>query len=413
MIAEILSVGTELLLGEVTDTNAAFLSRQLSEMGIDVFFRETVGDNADRLEETIRRALGHADLVLITGGLGPTMDDITRECTAHVLGLELAEDKPSADAIRGRYDSQKMEIPSHALKQAYVPEGSTVFFNTRGTAPGSATEKGGKTVIVLPGPPHEMQEMFLRSVRPYLRERSAETIHSRVLRVFGIGEPSLEDRIADILKEQTNPMVGIYVGFGEIRIRISAKSASEEEAERMIGPVADELYRRLGTLIYAEGDTSMEACVADMLIKSGRTVSFAESCTGGMIASSLVAFPGISAALTESHVTYSNEAKMRTLGVRKETLEAYGAVSAQTAEEMAAGLRERSGADMALSVTGIAGPDGGTPEKPVGTVWMGFCDENGVTSTCFLFGGDRNRVRRMTMLNALNRIRCALIGKDR
>ena len=413
MKAEILSVGTEILLGDIVDTNAQFLARRLSEMGIDVYFESTVGDNPARLLETFRLALSRADIVLVTGGLGPTMDDLTCACAAQSLGLSLREDERAAREIRARYEKTGQRMPPNALKQALVPENAAVFYNTCGTAPGCAMQKDGKVIVTMPGPPHEMREMFLKSVRPYLKNLpGAATIHSRVLRTFGIGEPALEEKLRDLLTTQTNPTIGIYVGFGQAHVRISAKAASEKEADALIDPVAREIYARLGDLVYAEGETDLDECVARLLMKKKKTIALAESCTGGMIASSLVAFPGISECLLESHVTYSNAAKMRVLGVKEETLVRHGAVSHETAREMAAGLRRESGADMTLSVTGIAGPGGGTREKPVGLVYIGFCDETGVTSREYIFDGERARVRQLSMLNALDTIRRALMKTE-
>ncbi len=412
MTAEILSVGTELLLGDIVDTNAQFLSRELSMLGIDVYYKTSVGDNPARLMQALDLALSRADIVITTGGLGPTMDDITRECVAQCFGLAMVRDECAASRIVSRYEKTGTSMPPHALKQAYVPCGATVFENECGTAPGCAVERDGKVIIVLPGPPHEMRTMFTQRVRPYLRASGAGTIYSRVLRIFGIGEPALEEKIRDMLVSQTNPTIGIYVGFAEARIRISAKAADEAHAKQLIEPVAQELYDRLGQRIYAEGDTTLEEETARLLMQKGRTLALAESCTGGMIASSLVAFAGISQCLMESHVTYSNAAKMRVLGVQEETLARFGAVSHQTACEMAQGLRARSGTDYALSVTGIAGPDGGTPDKPVGLVYIGFCDKKGVTSRQYIFDGERARVRRLSTLHALDTLRRALIEAE-
>ncbi|MBP3371251.1 MAG: competence/damage-inducible protein A [Clostridia bacterium] len=408
MIAEILSVGTELLLGDIVDTNSQYLSQKLSAMGIDVYYRSCVGDNKLRMMDTLHLALSRSDIVLITGGLGPTMDDITRECVAEAFDLPMEQDVIAAEMIRARYSKTGKQMPDNALKQAYVPQGSVVFQNSCGTAPGSATQKGDKTIIVMPGPPHEMHAMFEESVQPYLLHEDMETIHSRTLRIFGVGEPVLEEKIRDLLIVQTNPTIGIYVGFGEARIRISAKAKNADEAEALIAPVADALYAKLGDLIYGEGETTMAEVVANLLIDKNKTVATAESCTGGMIASALVGVPGVSQSFMEGHVTYSNEAKMRILGVKDETLAAHGAVSTQTACEMAEGLKRISGADYALSVTGIAGPGGGTPEKPVGLVYIGFCDENGPVASKYLFDGERQRVRQLSMLNALNQLRLAL-----
>ncbi|MGI6005824.1 MAG: competence/damage-inducible protein A [Christensenellales bacterium] len=410
MKAELIAVGTELLLGNIVNTNAQYLSRQLSDMGIDVYFQTTVGDNEQRLLDCLSLSLSRADLVILTGGLGPTMDDLTKETVARHFGLEMKLHQPSYDHINNFFIRQGRQMTQNNKKQAFFPEGSIVMSNSRGTAPGCIVERGGKSVVILPGPPYEMQAMFEKHVRGYLRSKSADAMTTHMLRVFGIGESALEDQIRDLLLSQSNPTIALYAGFGEVKIRITVKCGRDEDPMAYIAPLEDELRSRLGDAIYAIGDKELHQVVAEMLMESGRTIALAESCTGGLIASSLVDTPGISGSLMEAHVTYSNASKVRTLGVSEETLDKYGAVSEQTAVEMARGLLERSGADITLSVTGVAGPGGGTEEKPVGLVYLALCRKDGDTLTkCIRQVGTRTRVRNMAKLHALDMIRRALL----
>nr|WP_122011575.1 competence/damage-inducible protein A [Maliibacterium massiliense] len=409
MKAEIIAVGTEILLGNIVNTNAQFLSQQLSDIGIDVYFQSVVGDNVGRLEEQLKLSLARADLVITTGGLGPTMDDLTKETVADYFHLPMQLHQESLDKIQTFFKQLGCSMTKNNVKQAYFPQGCIIMSNERGTAPGCIVEQEGKTVIVLPGPPYEMKGMFRTHVLPYLKAKSDFKMESRMLRVFGIGESALEDQIHDLLDAQTNPTIALYAGFGEVKIRLTAKCGRDADAAALFAPVEAALRARLGDAIYTVGDASLSEVTARMLIDSGKTIALAESCTGGLIAAALIDTPGISASLLESHVTYSNAAKMRVLGVAQATLDAHGAVSEQTAREMAQGLLAASGADLSLSVTGIAGPDGGMPEKPVGLVYLALCDTHGVCEIKRLQQtGNRSRIRNSAKLNALNMIRLYL-----
>ena len=410
MLAEILSVGTELLMGQIANTDAQYISRRLSELGVNIYRQVTVGDNPERVKEAIRTALSRADIVITTGGLGPTEDDLTKEMVAEVFGLEMELHQPSLDALEGYMNRIGRQMTQNNFKQAYFPVGSYVMENLRGTAPGCIVEKDGKAVAVLPGPPRELTDMFDRQLAPWLARRSGRHIESKFLRIFGVGESMVETKLKDLF-HGTNPTLALYCGAGEVQARISAQVEQGGDAQALIAPMEAEIRIRLGDAVYAEGlENSMAHTVYEMLERRGQTVSFAESCTGGMLAAAIVDNPGASGVLMESHVTYSNEAKHRLLGVSEATLAAHGAVSAQCAEEMAAGVRRISGADWGVSVTGIAGPDGGTEEKPVGTVFVGIAGPSGVQAHELHLRGDRAWVRTLSTANALNLLRMAMLN---
>lgn len=410
MNAEIVSVGTELLLGQIANTDAQFLSKELSALGINMYYHHTVGDNPGRLRQVIRLALGRSDLIITTGGIGPTLDDLTKETVAEELGLEMVEDKASVQQMKDMFRQiGRREITENNFRQCWFPKGSTVLPNRRGTAPGCAIEHNGKTVIILPGPPSELQDMYKQQVLPYLQKKTGEVIHSKVLRIFGVGESKLETELMDLFREQTNPTIASYAGNGEVTLRLTTKLPLGEDPEPVFAPMEKIIYERLGDAIYGTGEKTLPAVVLDMLKERGKTLAVAESCTGGMIAASIVDNPGASVCFMEGIVTYSNESKMKRLGVKAETLEKYGAVSVQTAKEMAAGARITAGTDYAVSTTGVAGPGGGTAEKPVGLVCIGVADENGAEAYEFNLGTRRDRIRMMACLNALNLLRKKLL----
>lgn len=412
MVAEILCVGTELLLGQVLNTDAQFLSRKLSEMGIELYRIETVGDNPGRVREAIRSALERCDMLITTGGLGPTEDDLTKEMVAEELGLELVEDEASMDKLREMYAAWGRPMPENNVKQAYFPRGAHILKNARGTAPGCAVEKDGKIVIVLPGPPYELENMFVCEVEPYLNGRLGYRIESRFIRTIGIGESDLEMRLRDMIDAQDSVTIATYCSMGEAQVRLTVKCPQDEDPARWLDPVQARICERLGDKVYAIGETDMPQVVVGLLKRAGRTLALAESCTGGKVADWLVDVPGVSEVLVEGHVTYSNVSKHRTLGVSADTLEKYGAVSEQTAREMAEGLHARSGADYCLSITGIAGPGGGSPEKPVGLVYVGLRTPVGVEVMRLNLTGDRHRVRTLSALRALDMLRRALVSAD-
>ena len=408
MIAEILSVGTELLMGQIANTDAQSISRRLSELGITIYRQVTVGDNPARVKEAIRQALTRCDIVITTGGLGPTEDDLTKEMVAEVLNREMALDEESLNRITAYMQRIGREMTRNNLKQAMFPDGAIIMPNQCGTAPGCIVTEGEKTVAVLPGPPHELKDMFDRELAPYLAKRSGVVIESRFLHEFGIGESMLETRLLDLFHTE-NPTLALYCGAGEVMARITARAEDRESAIRLIEPLEEEIRARLGDAVYGLGvDYDLPHAVYDLLRTRGETVCFAESLTGGRIAASVVDCPGASEVLKESYVTYCDAAKARVLGVSEETLEKYTAVSAECAREMAEGARKRSGADWGVSATGYAGPDGGDDAHPVGTVFIGVSGRDGTEAFEFHFTGSRDWVRTLAKSNALNRLRLKL-----
>lgn len=408
MIAEIVSVGTELLMGQIVNTDAQFLARRLAALGITMYRQSTVGDNPGRVKEAVREALSRADLVITTGGLGPTEDDLTKEMVAEALGLPMVRHDEVVEGIRRYFESTGREMTPNNLRQADFPEGARLMPNRKGTAPGCIAEKDGKRVAVLPGPPHELIDMYEQQLEPYLLSLSDQVIASRFLHIVGVGESIVETRLMDLFHWES-PTLALYCAPGEVTARLTVRCGKDVDPAPLLEPLEREIRARLGESVYAEGlDASMPKTVVEMLAARKETVSVAESLTGGMLASRLVDVPGASAVLGESYVTYANEAKERLLGVSGETLRAHGAVSEQCAREMAEGCRRASGADWALATTGIAGPDGGTPEKPVGTVYIACAGRQGVVVKALKLRGDRTRVRSMTCLYAMDLLRVSM-----
>ncbi len=412
MNAEILAVGTEILLGDIVNTNAQYLARELADLGIGVYYQTVVGDNPDRLRDTIYKAFSRADLIITTGGLGPTEDDLTKETGAKYFDKELVLDEKALDDIKEFFEKTGRKMTENNVKQAYVPEGSTVLYNENGTAPGIIMEENGKILIMLPGPPKETIPMFENQVKPFLKSKQEYTLVSRVLRVAGVGESKMETLVKDIIENSENPTVAPYAKDNEAILRITAKAHNEQEAMELIKPVADEIYNRLGDAIYGEGDTNLESVVAELLINKKMTISTSESCTGGLLAGTLIEYPGISSVFMDGVVSYSNESKMYRLGVKEETLEKYGAVSHETAAEMAKGIAETAGTNIGISTTGIAGPGGGSPEKPVGLVYVGICINGNVKTKEMHFAGTREKIRGRAVYGALNWLRKELLNLD-
>ncbi|HOP72921.1 competence/damage-inducible protein A [Thermoclostridium caenicola] len=410
MNAEILAVGTELLMGQIANTNAQYLSRRFAELGIDVYYHSVVGDNPRRLKDALIRALERSDIVITTGGLGPTKDDLTKETIAEALGLPLVVHQESLDYIKAFFSKLNRPMCENNVKQAYLPAGSKVVPNRNGTAPGCIVEQGGKVVIMLPGPPKEMIPMFDETVFPYFEGKTGHIIGSRLVKVFGMGESEVETRLMDLVEQQSNPTIAPYVGYGDISLRVTAKCRNRDEAEALIAPVVEKIRERLGACVYSDSGESMEEVVLKLLSEKGWTLSTAESCTGGMLASRLINIPGASRVFDRGFVTYSNAAKVQELGVSQKTLEAFGAVSRETAEEMATRLVERTKTNAGLAVTGIAGPDGGTPEKPVGLVYVAACLNGRTESLKLNLRGDRERIRTVSCLHALDLLRRMLLG---
>lgn len=409
MRAEIISVGTELLLGQIVDTNAPYLGRALSALGIDVYHRETVGDNSERLADSLREALKKADLIVTIGGLGPTQDDLTKETIAEVLGEKMIPDPESEKTIIEFFKKRNVEIVPSNLKQALITESGAALPNSAGTAPGMLVEKDGKTIIALPGPPHEFIPMVERHVIPLMRKKNGGTvIVSRVLRLAGIGESAAEAKLIDLLGTK-NPTIAPLASSSEVHFRITAKASGEEEARKLISGLENKVRERLGNFIYGTDDENLETAVVRMLTQRGLKLALAESCTGGLLASRITDVPGSSKIFLAGFVAYDNSAKENLLGVPSDTLKKHGAVSPEVAEAMANGAVERTGADIAVGITGIAGPDGGTPEKPVGLVYIGIKTPAGTTSVKNTFGGSRPEIKRRSSQIALNMIRNYLL----
>ncbi len=407
MTVEVISVGTELLMGSIVNTNAQFLAEQCALLGLSMYNQTVVGDNKERLSDAIRTGLGRADILILTGGLGPTEDDLTKETCAEVMGFPLVEDSHTKDRIREFFkNSIYKEIPANNWKQAVVPEGALVLDNDNGTAPGLILEKGEKRAILLPGPPNELIPLFEGQVKPYLQKLRPELIVSQMVKICGVGESQVEDRLLDLIDRQTNPTIATYAKTGEVHVRVTASAPTKEVADKLIRPVVKEIKKRLGTAVYStREEETLEMAVVRLLKKYELTVATAESCTGGLVAGRIVNVPGSSEVFREGFVTYSNKAKRRHLDVSKSTIKKYGAVSKETAREMAVGGAFATDSDLCVAVTGLAGPDGGTEEKPVGLVYMACCMGDKVTVEKYQFKGNRNKIREQSVVRALDLVR--------
>ena len=404
MIAEILAVGTELLMGQTANTNAQYISSRLPDIGASVYYHTVVGDNPGRLKETLMQAIERSDVVILTGGLGPTMDDLTKETVASCLNKKMELHDESLSRIKAYFNKVNREMTQNNIKQAYIPEGAEVFNNNIGTAPGCMVQYNGKAVFMLPGPPHEMKPMFEEYVAPYLLKMSNDHLKSVYIRAFGIGEAELENKLMGLIEKQTNPTIATYVKVGEVTIRVTARYEKGNK-EDILTPVVEAIQSMLGSNIFSLNDEDLEVVALNAARDRGLTLSFAESCTGGGISSYITAIPGASQALLGSAVTYSNSAKTSVLGVSDINLKSYGAVSGQVAEEMALGARKLFGSDIALSVTGVAGPDGGTDEKPIGLVYLAIATDKEVKVKKLNLSGSRERIIRVTCLHAFDTIR--------
>ncbi|MBE6599699.1 MAG: competence/damage-inducible protein A [Ruminococcaceae bacterium] len=403
--AEILCVGTELLLGDIVNTNAAYLSLRLAELGISVYHHTVVGDNPERLKKAFSDALSRSELVLVTGGLGPTCDDLTRETAAELFSMPLELSKDILAQIRGYFSSSGREMTDNNKRQAMVPRGATVLHNDCGTAPGLMLERDGRMMMLMPGVPREMKAMYEKQILPILKERSDRTIVSRNVHLFGIGESAAESILIDMMNEGVNPTVAPYAKEGEVRIRVTAAAENEKAALSMCDETIEKIRAtEVGKYIYGVDVGSLEAAVVKRLKEKKMTLSCAESCTGGLVAKRIVDIPGCSEVFYGSAVTYANSAKESVLGVDAKTLAEHGAVSADTAIEMARGARRIYGTDIAVSITGIAGPGGGTPEKPVGTVYMAISKADGeqVKKLSLSSQRDRDFLRHVATSNALH-----------
>ena len=372
MKTAILTVGTEILFGQIVNTNAAFLSRELNNLVYDVMYHYSVGDNPGRLAELIEFAFRDCDMIITTGGLGPTQDDLTKEVIAQAMGDRLVVSPEALSALKDRYERSGRPMTENNLKQANMPESAQILPNDQGTAPGFWLEKKGKIIVSMPGPPREMTNMFEKEVKPRLISRQDSVIYYKILRTFGLGESKMETVLLPLIDGQTDPTIATYAKEGECSLRIASKRPTKEEAEAAVEDMTARVMDIIGEYVYSTDNEELADVVANMLLDKNITISCAESCTGGLFAGTLINTDGISKVFDRGIVTYSNEAKIKELGVKAETLDTFGAVSPETAAEMAEGIRVKTGTDMAVSVTGIAGPGGGSADKPVGLVYIGI-----------------------------------------
>ena len=411
MNCEILAVGTELLLGSTVNTNAADLSDRLAKLGVNVFWHTVVGDNPARLRAAVAAAKDRADLILTTGGLGPTYDDLTKNILAESFGLPLVRKADEEAFLRDFYARRGQPFTDNVLQQAFLPAGCTVFHNDWGTAPGCAFVANGTHVILLPGPPHECLPMFDHCAAPYLRALSGETLVSRQIRVFGMGESAIEALFRAEMEQMANPTLATYAKEGEVMLRVTAKAADEETAAAMCEPVVHKVTETLGDIVYGVDVGSLEACVLALLRGKKQTFAAAESLTGGLIGARFTALPGASEVFRGGAVTYCDEVKAGLLGVDPALLAEKGAVSREVAAAMAEGVRRATGADLGVSATGLAGPDGDDRGNPVGTVFIGLAAADGVWVRPLRMGPrGRNRIRTIAANHAFDMLRRYLSG---
>lgn len=411
MTVEVISVGTELLLGNIVNTNAQFLAEKCALLGLSMYNQVVVGDNQDRLRDAVATALGRSDIVILTGGLGPTEDDLTKETCAKAMGMELVEDGHTRRRIEEYFKNSTFRtIPDRNWKQAMVPAGAMVLDNDNGTAPGLIMEKDGKRMILLPGPPVEMIPLFVEKVQPYLQKLHPEVIVSQMVKICGLGESQVEEKLLDLIDRQTNPTIATYAKTGEVHVRVTASAHSGKEAQKLLRPIVKEIKKRLGICVYSDKEEeTLEMAVVRLLKKYALSVSTAESCTGGLVAGRLVNVPGASEVFLEGFVTYSNKAKRKRLEVGKKTIKQYGAVSRETAEEMARGGMLAADSDLCVAVTGLAGPDGATEEKAVGLVYIACCFGEQMAVEQYQFKGNRNKIREQSVTRALDLLRRTIL----
>ncbi|MEG0256918.1 MAG: competence/damage-inducible protein A [Christensenella sp.] len=412
MKAEILCVGTEILLGDIVNTNAAYIAKELANIGINVYYQSVIGDNDNRLKEALKTAFSRADVVIMTGGLGPTYDDLTKETVADYFNKQMKMDEMSLKSIEDFFARMNHPMTENNKKQAMMPEGATIFANANGTAPGLALSENGKTAILLPGPPSEMRPMFQNAVIPYLMKFSNKVLVSHNLRLFGIGESRVEDMLYKLMKNSTNPTIAPYAKEGEVTLRVTAAADTHDACERLIAPITAQITEVMGQYIYGIDVPNIQSAAVNELIKKNVTIATAESCTGGLISERITQIAGASAIFGCGVCSYANDIKQKLLGVKEETLSQFGAVSEETAREMAAGIRALAHSDIGISTTGIAGPGGGTDEKPIGLVYVGI-DSDKLKTTLKLNikyhkEDERAYIRHMTAQNVFKLILKAL-----
>lgn len=410
-VCELISVGTEILLGDILNTDAQFLSIELARLGISVIHQSTVGDNRERLLAQLKEAADRSDIIILSGGLGPTPDDLTKEVCCEFFGKKMFLHEPTVEKIKTYFSTKGMKMAQNNLKQAMLPKDCVIFPNDNGTAPGMAIEKDGVHILVLPGPPRELKPMFRNCAVPYLMQFSDRIIVSHNIRTFGIGESLMAERVNDLFDAE-NPTVAPYAKDGEALLRVTAMARTKEEAENLCKPVINEIKNRLDGFVYGVDYTCIEEAVIEMLKEKHMKVATAESCTGGLIAKRITDVPGASEVFDCGIISYANEIKHRVLGVSEDDLNKYGAVSEPVARQMAQGALKVSGADIAVSVTGIAGPDSDSTNKPVGLVYIGLADRDNVwVRELRTSRKDRSYNRYVSASNALNMIRLYIDNK--
>ena len=410
-VCELISVGTEILLGDILNTDAQFLSIELAKLGISVIHQSTVGDNRERLLAQLKEAAERSDIIILSGGLGPTPDDLTKEVCCEFFGKKMFLHEPTVEKIKTYFSTKGMKMAQNNLKQAMLPKDCVIFPNDNGTAPGMAIEKDGVHILVLPGPPRELKPMFRNCAVPYLMQFSDQIIVSHNIRTFGIGESLMAERVNDLFDAE-NPTVAPYAKDGEALLRVTAMARTKEEAENLCKPVINEIKNRLDGFVYGVDYTCIEEAVIEKLKEKHMKVATAESCTGGLIAKRITDVPGASEVFDCGIISYANEIKHRVLGVSEDDLNKYGAVSEPVARQMARGALKVSGADIAVSVTGIAGPDSDSTKKPVGLVYIGLADRDNVwVRELRTSRKDRSYNRYVSASNALNMIRLYIDNK--
>ena len=404
MTVELICVGTELLLGSIVNTNAAYLAGKCAGLGLSLYHQSVVGDNMERLKIQIKQALERSDIIILSGGLGPTEDDLTKEAVASALDRKLVPNETARKNIVDYFEKRKLtNMTDNNWKQELIIDGGKAIYNHNGTAVGILLEIEDKCIILLPGPPSELIPMFEQEMEPYLKNKSTSCIVSKMIKIVGIGESKVETMIKDLIESQKNPTIATYAKAGQVDLRVTASADTEEKAKDLLKPIIREIKKRFHDKVFSmkEEDT-LESVIINELTKRKLTITTAESCTAGLLASTLVNAPGASEVFLQGFITYSNKAKRKYLGVNKNTLKQHGAVSKKTAKEMAKGAAIETDSDVALAITGIAGPDGGTEEKPVGLVYIA-CYFNGDTTVReFNFAGDRSKIRQQSVMYALD-----------
>jgi competence/damage-inducible protein CinA-like protein len=404
--AEIIAIGSEMLTPFRLDTNSLWLTERLNSMGVEVKLKTVVGDDESRLEETVRDAMKRSEIVIATGGLGPTEDDITRKIFARVLKRRLILEDAILEKLRARFARRNMAMPEINARQALVIHGAQILENNNGTAPGMLITEGNRTIVLLPGPPREMKPIFDALVAPVLKQRAGDMlIARRTLSIFGLGESAVDELAAPIYTKYQNPSTTILFKDGQIELHLTAQARNENETVKLLDDLAGRLDEVLGEYIFSRNNETLEEVVGQSLKMRGYTLATAESCTGGLLAGRITDVPGSSEYFLEGVVSYSNEAKIDLLGVPKKLIATHGAVSEQVAGAMAAGIRKRAGSTFGVGVTGVAGPGGGSPEKPVGLVYIALADDSQNTTRKFIFPGDRQFIRTLSVNAALDMVR--------